>query len=209
MTVVDPTDLSSLVSDHDTVAVLSTMLSTAVAPVKGGGWFSGPDPLIQAGHSIAPSAKALANMGLQSTSTVNPADLDPALQKSLQTAISNGWKIMDGSTIKETGADVLPGFAQVRGVLPGPVAGIPEDSPESFAAQVEYAARFVNVIDKLPYAAFWYALVEFFLIRPNVDLYKEEVQDDPEGVLAESVVVFGVRFVVFCLIGLLTSAIFS
>jgi hypothetical protein len=209
MAAIDPSDVSSLLSNHDAAALLSTMLSTAVAPVKGGGWFAPPDPLLEAGRSVAPTAKALVDLGVTSTTSQPPADLDPSVQKALQIAVSNGWKVMDGSTIKETGASAFPGFAETRGILPGPVKGVPEDSPQTFAAQVEYAARFVNLIDKLPYAAFWYALVEFFIIRPNVDLYKEDVQDDPEGVLTESAIVFGVRFGVFCLIGLLTAAIFS
>ena len=50
-------------------------------------------------------------------------------------------------------------------------------------------------------------MVEFFILQPGIDLYKEDIEDNPSGVFAESVVVTGVRLGAFALIGLVTTTV--
>lgn len=148
-----------------------------------------PDPYLSAGKSIAPSAKALAEMGIA------PTDLQ-----------TNGG-VVDGAAIHAQ--TLLPGFSPTRGILPSHVMGLPAETPETFAAQVEWSARFLNVIDQVPTIVFTYVLVEFFLLRPNLDLYQEEIRDQPTQVLAGTVAVTGVRVGVFFVIAILTCTIFG
>jgi len=212
---VDPTDLMSVLSASDSTpaelaAFLSTTLSTAITTAHGHSnpMFGPPDPYLAAGKSIAPSAKALMDMGIQpakSASEMVP-ESSQALQQYLNTAMSKGWNVLDASKIKVSGANHLPGFEDTKGIF-----GVREarlETPESFSAEVKWAAGYFNVMNKLPFVAFYYALAEFFILRPGVDMYKEDIEDDPEGVLADTVSVSIVRFGVFALIAMLT-VIFS
>jgi hypothetical protein len=139
-----------------------------------------PDPYLSAGKSIAPSAKALADLGI--------ADVDGAA--------------IHAQTL-------LPGFSPTRGILPTHVMGLPAETPETFAAQVEWSARFLNVVDQIPTIVIAYALVEFFLLRPNLDLYLEDIRQQPTRIAAGTVAVTGVRLGVFFVIGILTCTIFG
>ncbi|GAX10226.1 hypothetical protein FisN_3Lu438 [Fistulifera solaris] len=139
-----------------------------------------PDPYLSAGKSIAPSAKALADMGITN---------------------------LDGAAIHAQ--TLLPGFSPTRGILQTHVMGLPAETPETFAAQVEWSARFLNVIDQIPTIVIAYALVEFFLLRPNLDLYLEDIREQPTRIMAGTVAVTGVRLGVFFVIGILTCTIFG
>lgn len=204
----DPTDLAHLVSSaHAIPSEVSAFLSTALslaAPVHSNPLFGPPDPYLAAGKSIAPSAKALMDMGITSAKTASEIvpDGSEALQKSITVAMDKGWKILDASKIHGTGVNHLPGFADTRGIF-GPRLPKYED-PDTFGAEVKWAAGYFNVMDKLPFVAFYYALVEFFILRPGVDLYKEEVENDPDGVWADTLAVSIVRFGALALITLVT-----
>ncbi len=215
VTGVDPTDFLSFVSTgqsfpSEITAFLSTTLSTAIPVAHGHAnpMFGPPDPYLAAGKSIAPSAKALVNLGITSTKTVNEMlpESPEALQQYLTAVIKKGWNVLDASTIKVLDTNHLPGFTDTRGIFGS--RALPLESPESFAAEVKWAAGYFNVMNKLPFVAFYYALAEFFFLRPGVDMYKEEIEDDPEGVLADTISVSIVRFGVFALIAMLT-VIFS
>lgn len=104
----------------------------------------------------------------------------------------------------------LPGFAPAASLLPRHHPGSAAlDTPANFVAQVEWAAGFVNVIDHLPAAALAYALIEFFILRPGVDWYKEDVEDDPGRALAETLAVTGVRLGMFGVVAVVTTSIFG
>ena len=177
-----------------------------------------PDPYLSAGKSIAPSAKSLIDMGIQEASNAITSGAAAAgqqqqgggggaLAEEVRAAASNGWKVIDGSGIKAE--NVLPGFAETGGILPRHSAGVPDETPETLAAQVEWSAKFLNVVDRLPYVAFLYATVEFFFLRPNLDLYKEDIEDEPSKAAIETAVVTGVRLIAFAVISLFTLIIFG
>lgn len=160
-----------------------------------------PDPYLSAGKSIAPSAQALANnLGItKSDASIAAAALPDYAQK----AASNGWNILDPARIHAQ--NLLPGFSPTGGILPAHNPNIPAETPATFMAQIEWSAKFLNVVDNLPAVAFAYALVEFFLIRPNLDMYKEDIEEEPSEVLTETVSVTGVRLAVFAIIAVVTT----
>jgi hypothetical protein len=217
--VVDPQHVASAISSPELPALISTMLSTALVPAHGhfNPLFGPPDPLLAAGKSIAPSAKALLDMGLTQVKT--GADIlstggeggtaTPAFVESLQAAMTKGWNVLSEANIMNGGGTHLPGFLETRGILPSHNPNLPVETPATFAASVEWSVKLVGVIDKLPYAAFWYALVEFFILRPGIDLYKEDIENDPNGAIMETLTVSGVRMGAFFLIALITSTIFG
>lgn len=185
-------------------SILSTMYTSTQAMLKPAHghsqpFWGPPDPYLS-GKSLAPPAKALLDMGIQKSDDVQ------LLAPDVQAAAAKGWKLLDSTrTQVET---ILPGFAPTRGILPYHDR-IPDETDESFAAQVDWAARYLNVIDKIPYAAFAYGLVEFFLLRPNLDLYKEDIEAEPTRTVMDTVTVTGVRVGVFAVIALVTVGMFS
>jgi hypothetical protein len=211
---VDPNDIVSFVSSgHDVIpsevsAFLSTTLSAAVPAVAHGHsnpLFGPPDPYLAAGKSIAPSARALVDMGIttpKSVSEMLSPESSETFQQSVTAAVGKGWKVLDGSKIHGTGVNHLPGFSDTKGIFGTRM--IPYEDPETFSAEVKWAAGYFSIMDKLPFVAFYYALAEFFVLRPGVDLYKEEIEDDPEGVLADTVSVAIVRVGAFALITMVT-----
>eukprot|EP00977_Amphora_coffeiformis_P000196 scaffold54_cov158-Amphora_coffeaeformis.AAC.10 len=161
-------------------------------------WFGAADPYLAAGKSIVPSTKALTSMQIPSTSS---ADLPDALKH----VLAQGWKLLDARTIQAE--NFLPGFTPTGGILPTHSA--PPETPASFAVSVEWSARFLKVVDKLPEAALAYAMVEFFLLRPNIDLYKEEIRQEPGAVALETAVTTAVRVAAMSIVGAVTLGIFG
>ena len=216
---VDPNDVASVISSSHIAThsefhtILSTMLSSSLQPATGHAnpLFGPPDPYLAAGKSIAPSAKALVDMGItqaKTTSEIVP-NASPAFQESVTTAMNKGWKILDSANIMNGGGSALPGFSATHGILPTHNINVPTETPESFALEVAWAAKYFDVMDKLPFAAFWYCMVEFFILRPGIDFYKEDIEADPTGVVSETVAVTGVRVLVIAIISFLTVIFFG
>jgi hypothetical protein len=196
---VDPNHWISLLSTTLQVGDM-TISPNTLQPAHGhvASWFGSNDPHLAAVKSIAPSAKALESLGVTQTA---PGTLPETLQKIL----SNGGRLLDARTIQAE--NFLPGFTPTFGILPAHQG--PAETPATFAASVEWSARFLKVVDKIPEAAFAYALVEFFLLRPNLDLYKEEIREEPGAVAVETAVTVGVRLIAFGVVSALTLGIFG
>lgn len=164
-----------------------------------------PDPYLSAGHSIPPSSNNLNALGVEKVPFTDLPD-------EIRLAMNEGYKVLDAATIKSE--NLLPGFSPVGGILSPPNPQIPPETLSTFTAQIEWSAKFINVIDHLPEAAFTYALIEFFILRPGIDLYKEDIEmqsdEGPTGVLtAEVAAVTGVRLGVFLVVAVLTNLIFG
>jgi hypothetical protein len=214
---VDP-DMASTVSSDVTHPELHTLLSTMLSttnlqPAVGHSnpLFGPPDPILAAGKSIAPSAKALSDMGITHAKTASDfaPDTSPAFQQTVASVMDKGWKVLNNANIMNGGAPSLPGFSETQGILPTHSLNVPAETPASFAAEVQWAANYFDVMDKLPYAAFWYCMVEFFILRPGIDFYKEDIEADPTGVLADTVAVAGVRVIAIAIISFLTVAFYG
>jgi hypothetical protein len=197
-------------------AILSTLYATTVdgilKPAHGHSQplFGPPDQYLSAGKSIAPSMKALADMNAASSAATDAAaETASKLPEVAQAAISKGFKVIDASKFESGGASVLPGFAKTDGILPQHSPSMPPETQESFFAMIKWEVKYLNVIDKIPLAALVYGMVDFFLLRPGVDLYKEDIEDEPVDTLAETVAITGVRLAVFTAIALVTLIFFG
>jgi hypothetical protein len=180
-------------------AILSQMILLKPAMEHTQPFWGPPDRYLSAGKSIAPSGNALADMGIEKSTEGWP--------EFAQMTVKNGASVIDKAAIKAE--SLLPGFSPVGGILPGHDPGVPAETPATFAAQVEWAAGFLNVVDKLPEAAFAYALIEFFILRPGIDMYKEDVEEDPGRAFADTLAVTGVRLSMFCIVAVVTTGVFG
>jgi len=158
-------------------------------------FWGAPDPYLSAGKSIAPTV----DMGIEKATQ--------ELTQQAQAAAAKGWNLLDSTRV--TPENSLPGFTNPSGILGPHDPRLPAETPESFAVQVEWSAKYLNVVDKLPYVAFTYALIEFFLLRPNLDVYQEDVEEEQGAVMAETVVTTGVRLGALCFLAIVTAAIFG
>ena len=150
-----------------------------------------PDPFLQAGKSIVPPGMV--------KNSLEGGYSEYYSSKEVQAAASKGWKILDATTIQAEA--VLPGFTKHGSYILQPSA-IPPASPFTFAAQTDYAIWLLPIYQKLPYAVLAYGLLEFFILRRNLDTYMEEYyssRNDGKAV-ADTLLTTGVRVVVFLMI---------
>lgn len=163
--------------------------------------FGPPDPYLSAGKSIAPSTSALMETGMRSN------EITPTAGPGASTAL--GAQVIDAGQILSR--DTLPGFVpHGGGFLATHNSAVPLETPATFAAQVEWSAQFLHVIDVLPLIAFLYALVEFFVLRPNLDWYREEVvQPQNPGMVMDTATAMGTRVAIFAMLAVITDIIFG
>lgn len=211
---IDPVDVSAVVTTAQqvvdpTISPLAAVLtSTIIAPSA--------DALnhLHATATVLPVAKAATTTAAATIQEMLPGAGD-AIQAQAQQALSNGYKVMDATKFVHGGQTSMPGFSETQSVvaphlLPGPsdesvtMTAWPENM---FKARIEYAGTMLRAIQKLPYVAFGYALLEFFFLRSDVDIYKEDIEDDPSGVLAETVSDTTVRVAIFFGLALVTYVI--
>eukprot|EP00522_Entomoneis_paludosa_P011548 CAMPEP_0172457298 /NCGR_PEP_ID=MMETSP1065-20121228/21207_1 /TAXON_ID=265537 /ORGANISM="Amphiprora paludosa, Strain CCMP125" /LENGTH=248 /DNA_ID=CAMNT_0013210933 /DNA_START=109 /DNA_END=855 /DNA_ORIENTATION=+ len=185
---------SELLHNAQIESLLSTMYATGVAHGHSDPWF-GSDPYLAAGKSLVP----------QGLTVAPPADLPAAAQFFSE----KGWNVMDSANMKPEPS--LPGINNIGGILPARETNIPPtDNVAVFSAQVEWAANFMNVAMKLPLAAFVYALVEFCILRKNVNLYKSEIEQESQTTLwAETMATVFVRLIAMSVVAIGTLTIFG
>jgi hypothetical protein len=171
-------------------------------------WGGAPDPYLTAGKSIVPSTKALSDMGI---TTIN--DPSNAIAAFGEKITEDHKFIIDATRIQME--DVLPGFTKTGSILSQHIplgASSAESAPPavvSFVASIDWASNFINVIDKLPMAVLVYAIIEFFLLRPNINTYKEDIEENPTGIFADTLAVTTVRVTMFCIVAIATVGVFG
>ncbi|KAL7562180.1 hypothetical protein ACA910_017729 [Epithemia clementina (nom. ined.)] len=211
--VVDPSSFITNVADfqhsasesaHHLEALASTIYSTGVAHGHSNPWFGPPDPYLEAGKSIAPLQSTISE---PASITATTTTTTTTLPQNVQDMIAKGYTVIDASTVKYQ--QKVPGIVLPSRIFLGrPTA--PNDYLATFLAKAEWASNFVNVFDKLALASFVYCLVEFFYLRPNIDLYKAEIEEEsPASLWADVLATFTVRFVAMGFVALLTLAVFQ
>lgn len=155
-------------------------------------WGGTPDPYLTAGKSIAPSARALTDLGIVAVDKSN----------SLGTTLP----VLDASQLIPEA--VLPGFAPTGSFLSSPIVPY-ESSATTFGLQLQWATDFLPVLDALPQVVFAYALVEFFILRPNLDVYLEDIQANPGRAWTDAVAVTSVRLAMFAVVAAVTTTVFG
>jgi hypothetical protein len=171
-------------------------------------WGGKIDPYLSAGKSIRPSTKALSDMGV---TLPDPSSLiDPSITTTATAITTIDSKfIIDSNNIQIE--NVLPGFTPTGSIL-SHHTNIDQISPPSvvsFVATIDWASSFINIIDKLPMAVLVYAMIEFFILRPNIDTYKEDIEDNRIGIVTDTIAVSTIRLSMFFIVALVTVGIFG
>ena len=156
----------------------------------------------------ATTVDGLAKSSVADTTAATTTTGPSALSEAAQNLIRDG-KLLDLRNDKVV--SFTAGFHEPGGILPKLTTNQlpPRGTTTNFFGQVKSSASMLNVLDKLPMAAFVYVLIDFFLLRPGMDLYKEDIEEDPTDALAETVAVTTVRMGVFALISFVTLAFFN
>lgn len=164
-------------------------------------------------HSIKPNLEELAYRHQidPKASAETAKDMLPQasqlMQAKTQAAMDKGQLVLDASKIRggSTSHDVFVGGKQTSSLLAPHVDSVlSPDSPAKFMGRLKWTTTYLQVIDKLPRLAFYYAFVEFFFLRKNFDIYKEEVEDDPTGVAAETISDIAVRAGILFVLAMVT-----
>lgn len=205
--IIDPVDIPAIltttqqiVSGDLPISPLAAILTTAID-------FGS----IQSIHPVVTTAATAATETIQQ---ILPS-AGEAMQGQAQEALNSGWKLMDASKFVQGGGPSLPGFTETNSVLAPHVTPYPQsgtvtgDYPQfELGDRLAYAYYLLEYVQKLPYVAFGYVLLEFFFLRSDVDLYKEDVENDPSGVLAETISDTGVRVGLFLVLSVFIYVIF-
>lgn len=205
---VDPMELLSSHHHPTLEAVLSTLYATGDVLLKPAHehtqpLFGPPDPFLVHMKSIAPlNPNAFAEAGLADTVKQNALQLPEKVGEGFEKAASAGFNVINPANILKFD-DVLPGFQKSHHFLPEYTG--PEETKESLIVEMSTISGLMRVMNQLPRAAFLYVLLEFFLVRPGFDVYKEEVDEDRLGATTEFLFLTGTRLglmsilAVFCL----------
>lgn len=226
--VFDPSELANHAaaamthSHHHTAssweAILSTMYTTTMDGMVGQHADTATSSLEAGRSTVAPN---LQNMVDSATETVGNGKQQQLPEQVVQRAINKGGGWLSSMRNVKLGPPVdtsdykivetMPGFKETRGILPKATMDmqIPRGTPETFFGQVKNSASMLNVMNKLPTAAFVYVLVDFFLLRPGIDLYKEDIEEEPTDALAETLAVTTVRMGTFAVISFITLLLFN
>lgn len=96
---------------------------------------------------------------------------------------------------------VMPGF-RVPGGLP-PANELPI-SEELTKGELEMNLRQADIISRLPNAALVFVLIDFFLVSPGIDVYKEDIEDERSEIVIDKVGGLAIRFALLMAIGFAT-----
>lgn len=136
-------------------------------------------------------------------------DASKELVSKMEKLVTNGCKtVIDPSKFPSTLGDPLPAPPSKMNPLLQPFVPKPISVPELDESVLKVlnkdTEQLLSIIEKLPFVVFCYIFIEFFFLRKNVDLYKEDIEDDAAGVFAESVSDLTVRMGIFFVLTIVT-----
>lgn len=190
--IVDPNDIISAASHvkhtTDFQALLTTMVSATIKPVQ-----EHAEPLYPRKDTMTLGEfKALADLGAKHVTSAK--ELFPTVsaefQKFLDRQISEGWLVMDYEKIADLADKDLPGKTAI------PDSALKFNSVQSPRGENLSLATLVKVnlvFEHVPLIAIVYAFIEFFIVRPGIGLYKEDIEDEPSFLREEFISVTIVR----------------
>lgn len=175
---------------------------SVAAPLQSSDW--SPEVFAKAGQSIPPNPQGLLKLGIneQITHTIPPT-FPEDMRKFLE---SSNYNVLNAEAIRPV--SVSPGFTPTGSLLPvraeSPMVTNDDEALEVFFNVADVSLRNLKQLDVLPYLAFGYATVDFFFLRDGLDWYKDEVENDRRGVLAELAASTIVRTGIFLVLAILT-----
>ncbi|KAI2494774.1 hypothetical protein MHU86_19725 [Fragilaria crotonensis] len=202
----EPSHITSSVDqilNHPTLeALLSTVYSTAVQlqPAHGHEMtlFGPVDPYLLKMQSIVPAPNAGVDLGAP---VFEEASIPDALRGAIDYA-RRGDFVDPTHVLRVDGA--APGFVTPRTFFP-PLQTVPQTQDYQLGvlnAEVGNLRKLQNI----PIAAFLTVLVDFFLVTPGMEVFKEEIDENGEQVTRESAIAGTARVAVLAVVAGLTLA---
>jgi len=201
---VDPSDIASSVNQiaeqHPTMeALFSTLYSaTAKLPEAHGhsqSLFGPVDGYLTKMQSIVPATKGTL------PTVVDDAGIPDKIRGAFDFAKRS--EFVDPTNIIRMDGDALPGFEKTGSFFPERVA-VPTKSIDYQLGVMNQEVFNLRVLQKIPLAAFVTVLVDFFLVSPGMDVFKEEIEEEGDRVLAEAAVMGATRLAVLGVVAGLT-----
>jgi hypothetical protein len=212
----DPLDVSTSInqiSSHSTLeAIISTLYTSAIKlqPAHGHtqSLFGPLDPYLLKIQSIAP----ISNAGVETLGS--PVWDESSVPESLRGAIDYARRgdFVDPTTVLRVDGAVPPGFTAPPTTIFSPLtnnySGLPSSSSLDYQLGVLNAeVGNLRALQKIPLAAFLTVLVDFFLVTPGMDIFKEEIEENGDEINRESAVLGIARVVVLAGVAALTLAL--
>lgn len=179
---VDPSDITSSVMQIWDHSPLESLLSTLYV-----------DPYLEKIHSIPPAPGSIDHAATQASTGF--AGISDQMRDSIQFAKENG-NFFDTSEIKRI--DISPGFTAPHGFLPE-FKPIPDTQSYRQGVAILEMDK-LRLLTKAPIVAIFAVLVDFFLVTPGMEVFKEDVDENESQMVAQSVTQSAVRLAVLGLV---------
>jgi hypothetical protein len=162
--------------------------------------FGPPDPYLLKMQSIAPLPDAFDKTGLDVPTLIDEASIPDRIRGAFDYARKGTF--VDPTKIIQIDDGASPGFVKTGTFFPE-LKAVPT-SQEYQLGVLDAEVGKMKVLQKLPIAAFITVLIDFFLVTPGVEVYKEEIEEGGGEIAKESVVAGGFRVAVLALVAGLT-----
>ena len=204
---VDPSDITASVqqiSDHPALeAIFSTLYSSAIKlqPAHGHSQalFGPVDPYLLKMQSILPAPNAGANLG---ATVVDEASIPEKIMGAFEYARRGDF--VDPTHILRVDGDAPPGFVSPNTFFPK-LQEVPMTQDYQLGVLNAEVGN-LRALQKIPIAAFITVLVDFFLVTPGMEIFKEEIEENGEQVTRESAMAGASRVAVLAIVAGLTLA---
>jgi hypothetical protein len=203
---VDPSDIASSVNQiadlqlqHPTMeALISTLYAgTAKLPEAHGhsqSLFGPIDVYLTKMQSIAPATKGTL------PTVIEEAAIPDKIRGAFDFARRGDF--VDPTNIVRIDGDAPPGFSKVDSFFP--VLQSPPTSTDYQLGVMNQEVFNLRALQKVPIAAFITVLVDFFLVSPGMEIFKEEIEEDGDRIMQETAVTGVARVAVLAVVAGLT-----
>lgn len=205
---VDPSHVTSSVDqilNHPTLeALFSTLYTTSVQLQPAHGHeqtlFGPVDPYLLKMQSIVPASGAGADLGAP---MFDEASIPDALRGAFDYARRGNF--VDPTHVLRVDGAAPPGFVTPGALFP-PLQSVPQTRDYQLGV-LDAEVGNLRKLQNIPIAAFLTVLVDFFLVTPGMEVFKEEIDENGEEVARESAVAGTARVAVLAVVAGLTLAL--
>lgn len=204
---VDPSDIGSSMDqilEHPALEALFSTLYTAtmkLEPAHGHvqSLFGPVDPYLLKMQSIVPAPNAGDALG---TPAFDEASIPEKLKGAFEYA--RRGEFVDPTHVLRIDGDAPPGFNPPETFFPKLQA--PPQTQDYQLGILNAEVGNLRALQKVPIAAFITVLVDFFLVTPGMEVFKEEIEENSEEITRESAIAGTARVAVLAIVAGLTLA---
>lgn len=202
---VDPSDIASSITQiadqHPTMeALISTLYTATIKNPEAHGHsqslFGPVDVYLKQMESIAPATKGTL------PTIVQDADIPDKIRGTFDYARAKP-NFVDPTTIIRIDSDASPGFAKMGNFFPNRMA-TPAPTTDYQLGVMNQEVFNLRALQKVPLAALLTVIVDFFVVSPGIEVFKEEIEEEGDRVMQEAVMAGTARVAVLAVVAGLT-----